>query len=128
MKARFIKELLEKTPETIVSIWMIERIPYLFNNDTTSYIEWKHILSESLGVDSASILFTGSSCTGLSLNPYKNYKLFDGKSDIDIAIISDYYFDIAWHYLRALGPRIHSYPPVVKSSIQEHERNYVYWG
>ena len=30
----------------------------------------------------------------------KNFKKFNDKSDIDVGIISNYYFDIAWHELR----------------------------
>lgn len=128
LKDKFISELSEKPPEILVSSWMIERVPYIFANDSDLYINWKHMLSDKINVDSASILFTGSSSLGLSLNPYKNFKLFEASSDIDVAIISDYYFDIAWHYLRNLGTKIHSFSPIVKNSILEHTRNYVYWG
>ena len=128
LKTKFITELLEKPPEILVSSWMIERVPHVFENKSDLYINWKHILSEKIDVDSASIRFTGSSSLGLSLNPYKNYKLFDDKSDIDVAVISDYYFDVAWHFLRNLGARIHGFPNVVKSSILEHTKNYIYWG
>ncbi len=77
MKDNFKRELLEKAPEILISSWMIERIPHLFGNDSHSYINWKHLLSERIGVDSASILFVGSSAVGLSLNPNKtiNYSI-----------------------------------------------------
>jgi hypothetical protein len=112
----------------VVSHWITERIPYPFNNDHDLYIQWKHTLSDLLHIDPSSIIITGSGAFGVSLNPYKNYKLFDINSDIDIAVISDYFFDVSWRYLRNMGSDIHRLPPAAKQSVNDHVNKYIYWG
>ena len=48
------------------------------------------------------------------------------KSDIDIAIISHYYFDVAWHTIRNVNPFDYTYE--VQESIKEHAAKFIYWG
>ena len=49
--------------------------------------------------------FVGSAAIGCSLNPVKNFKPFDSASDVDVAVISNYHFTVAWRYLRTNGTR-----------------------
>lgn len=128
IKEIFIEDLLTRSPEKIISVWIIESIPYAFNDDLNLYVNWKHTLSGKIGVDSSSILITGSGSVGVSLNPYKNYREFNLDSDIDVAIISDYYFNEAWRYMRSLGSGIHRLPPAPKQAIHNHVQKYIYWG
>ncbi|NJM05467.1 hypothetical protein HC891_03525 [Candidatus Gracilibacteria bacterium] len=128
LRRQFLQELLSKDLEKIASIWLLDRIPFLFQEDRGLYIDWKFALAKKLGIDCASILIVGSSCTGISFNPYKNYKPFDNTSDIDVAIVSDYYFNEAWRALRNLGSRRHSLPPREKQSIEDHVQRHIYWG
>jgi hypothetical protein len=103
-------------------------VPHVFNQDRELFIDWKHILAKKLAVDTASVLLVGSGCVGMSLNPYKNYRLFTPSSDIDIALVSDYYFSVAWRSLRNLGSRIHSLLPKERQSVNDHVQKYIYWG
>lgn len=128
IKELFVEDLLSRSPEKTISVWMIESIPYAFNDDLNLYVNWKHVLSDKIGVDSSSILLTGSGSVGVSLNPYKNYRDFNLDSDIDVAIISDYYFNEAWRYMRNLGSGIHKLPPPPKQAILKHVSKYIYWG
>ena len=128
LKEKFHKDLLDKGPEMVVSLWLLEKVPCLFNNDYELYITWKMTLAKKLGIDIASILLVGSGCVGISLNPDKNYKLFDSTSDIDVAIVSDYYFSEAWKCLRNLGSRIYTLQQREKQIVEEHVRKYIYWG
>lgn len=121
-------EIIDKSSNHVTSKWMLERIPFIFKEDLASYIEWKNKLSELIGVDGKSIALTGSAAVGLSLNPDKNFKAFDGESDIDVAIVSDHYFDISWHYLRNLGPRRHRLTSKEKLALQDHRERLIYWG
>jgi len=124
----FFEDLKEMPPSFIAMKWVIERTPHVFDNNRINYIEWKEKLSKKIGIDGKSITFTGSSCTGFSLNPNKNFKFFDDESDIDIAIISDHYFDISWHYLRNLGSQIYKLSPEQKASVTDHVNRLIYWG
>ncbi len=123
-----IQELISKGPEKIASLWLLDRIPHIFQDNRELYIDWKFALAQKLRVDSASVLIVGSGCVGMSLNPYKNYKTYDENSDVDVAIVSDYYFNEAWRALRNLGSRIHSLPPRERQSVEDHVKRYIYWG
>lgn len=128
VKTQFISELVSKPPELIASIWIIDRIPHLFDQDIEKYALWRAQLAKGLGVDPSSLVITGSCAFGVSLNPYKNYRFFDAESDIDVAIISEYHFNDAWRTLRNLGAEIHKLPPASKQSVKDHVSKYIYWG
>lgn len=116
----------EKYPlEVLTSMWIFERIPYVFNNDFTEYLKVKLIISKSIGVDLCSIFFVGSSSVGFSLNPAKNLKPFDAQSDIDIAIVSHYYFDIAWRTIQDIDFSTMTWQ--IQNSISEHRGRLIYW-
>lgn len=128
MKDRLIEDILNKHSAFVTSKWIIERIPHIFNDNFEHYIDWKQQLSSLIGVDSKSIVFTGSSAAGISLNPEKNFKFYDDNSDVDVAIVSAHYFDVSWHYLRNIGTRIHSLNSKEKFAINDHRTRLIYWG
>ena len=72
VKNKFISELVLKPPELVASIWIIDRIPFLFDQDIEMYASWRCKLAKGLGVDPSSLVITGSCAFGVSLNPYKN--------------------------------------------------------
>lgn len=112
--------------EFLTSKWVLEKIPYIFNNDSEAYIKTKLKLASMINVDSCSIIFVGSASTGFSLSPMEKFRKFNDKSDIDIAIISHYYFDVAWHTLRNIDIYRLSHDAVL--SIKEHRERYIYYG
>lgn len=128
MKDSLISDILGKPASYTTSKWIIERVPYIFRDDLESYIIWKEKLSSLIGVDSKAIVFTGSSSVGFSLSPKKNFKAFQENSDIDVAIISNHYFDIAWYFLRNIGPQYHRFKPVIQNAINEHRERFIYHG
>lgn len=128
MKENFKEELLRIPPSKLFSKWILNRIPFIFNNDIELFINWKETLSHKISVDSQAILFTGSSCNGFSLSPWKYFKDYDEKSDIDIAIISEYFFDVCWFELRNLGTEYHKLTPKQKRSFEDHRTRLIYWG
>lgn len=128
MKELLVEDILKEPVSYTTSKWIIERIPHIFNNNLENYIDWKERLSTLIGVDSKAIVFTGSSSVGFSLNPKKNFKPFQNDSDIDVAIISSHYFDIAWHFLRNIGPKYHRLKPAVQNAITEHRERFIYHG
>lgn len=128
VKTAFISELLSKPPELVASVWIIDKIPLLFEGDIERYASWRCQLAKGLDVDPSSIVITGSCAFGISLNPNKNFRFFDPSSDIDVAVISDYHFNHAWRVLRNLGAEIHKLPPPTKQSVLDHVQKYIYWG
>lgn len=127
-KQQFISDLISHPADLIASIWIIDRIPLIFNQDIKAYATWRRDLAKGLGVDASAVLITGSAAFGISLNPYKNYKLFDESSDIDVAVVSDYHFMEGWRTLRNIGASRHTMSQKVKQSIEDHVKKYIYWG
>lgn len=128
IRAEFLRELITSPPDIIASLWILNRVPFPFNGDAKSYELWRNKLAALVEVDSSEILITGSGAFGISLNPYKNYRAFDEKSDIDVAIVSEYFFNVSWRYLRNLGAAKHAMTPAAKQSVRDHVEKYIYWG
>jgi hypothetical protein len=120
--------LLEKKPKDFVSHFMFDAVPYVFAQDLATWIDWKTHLADHLEVDPHDIVLTGSGAIGFSLNPNKNYKPFDGTSDIDCGVISPYHFEQSWRYLRQIRPSWLSLPPKSKRAIELHRKNLVFSG
>lgn len=128
MLEKFKEDLIQYDPSWVASKWILDNSPEIFRTDFHAYIEWKESLATKLGVDSRAISFTGSACVGFSLNPTKRYQLFNDKSDVDIAIISQYHFDISWHCLRNLGNKRYKFTPAQQASVKDHVNRLIYWG
>ncbi|PDT13750.1 hypothetical protein CO670_26825 [Rhizobium sp. J15] len=107
--------------------FLLDRLPHLFREDWHLYRQWKRKLASLIQVDPRNISVVGSACTGFSLNPLKNFKNFDGNSDVDVAIVSEHHFSISWRALRstnlsAVGDH------KMRSAIGDHRSRYIYWG
>lgn len=97
--------LLSYEPDRFTSHFVLDRVPWLWP-DRSSYVEWKCELAEGLDVDPYAIVVVGSACTGVTLNPKKElFSEFKPTSDVDVAIISSYHFELAWKTLREMGNR-----------------------
>lgn len=98
-----IKELKE-----IISTSSISEVVnnYILSNDPICFdhaliYKLRKSLSDHFDVHLKNIEIVGSAKIGISLNPTSGRwgKKFDGDSDIDLAIVSNELFDIAWHEL-----------------------------
>ena len=119
-------ELQNTTTAFFITKWVLDHTPYIFDDNEMEYINWRHSMSEKLRIDAHDIIITGSASLGYSLNPNKYFKAFDEKSDIDISIISHYYFDIAWHDLIQVAPDRISIK--MKNALDDHRKRLIYWG
>lgn len=122
-----IKRDLEQLPPShFITKWIFDHTPFVFDGQEYEYIKWREELAKKLNIDPTDILITGSASLGFSLNPNKNFKLFNESSDIDVSIISQHYFDIAWHDL------LHNNSPIHNAKIREarddHRSRLIYWG
>lgn len=120
------KVIREHQPERSASILMMERVPYLFSDDWDEFRQWRGSLARDLGLDPCDIFLTGSSAVGISLNPYKDFRDFRPNSDIDLAIISPFHFDLSWRVIRATRKR--DVDLQTWSIIQEHKAKYIFYG
>lgn len=75
-------------------VWIMKR---LFGEEWhEKYDEFKLYISDRLLVHFNDIAIAGSAKTGFSINPNKNYKVFDDCSDIDVIIVSQKLFYRFW--------------------------------
>ena len=116
-----------RSPADVVSEHVLERLPHIFANDWEPYRKWRQKLGAAIGVDPCNISVIGSACVGVSLSPHKGLSKFEDSSDIDVAIISDFHFNVAWRALRGF-PLADARTTKERQSILDHKKNYVYWG
>lgn len=98
------QELLESEP---IFEWLDRSFlrcdPYAFAG--ADFQGFALLCSQIFDVDPNGVFCIGSGAVGLSLNPAKvvdrRLKPFDDHSDLDVALISDVYFELAWRNLRA---------------------------
>jgi hypothetical protein len=123
-----IRRIGELPAEEFVDDYIIDCVPWIFP-ERREYVRWKRELAAGLDVDSYSILIVGSSCVGVSLSPRKSFSKFHANSDIDVAVVSPYHFDIAWRWLRslALSERINM-TSFEREMFDWHRKNLVFNG
>ena len=122
-------DLLTSPIDLCVTKWVLETSPFAFAGvSREEFWNWKSALAAKIDVDAKNILITGSGAVGVSLNPFKGMKNYDSLSDIDVAVISTYHFDVAWRALRNIGTRRFSLPQSQQRAIDEHVKRYIYWG
>jgi hypothetical protein len=86
-------------------------------------------VASELDVDANGIYIIGSGAIGLSLNP-KNIvngalKAFDDQSDIDLAVISETYFESAWRELRrAAQPTLDEIPEELRKNLDWQRKRF----
>lgn len=77
------------------TVWLFEE---LFKDRWfEKYDEFKKYIAKRLNVHYNNIGIAGSAKLGFSINPQKDYKDFDDKSDMDIIIVSEKLFNEFWH-------------------------------
>jgi hypothetical protein len=123
-----IEKIQRLSAATFLEEHMFDCIPHVFAGSRTTYVTWKRELGYAIDVDPACLTIVGSAAVGCSLNPIRNLKPFDSGSDVDVAVISDYYFTVAWRYLRMNGSRRLKLDLRTRNAWDEHVKKYIYWG
>lgn len=126
-RARLIDDLQKQKVEKFAMRWLFDGVPHIFPDSPTNS-DWKIKIAHMLKVDPCSVFIIGSGCTGISLNPNKGFKAFNDGSDIDIAIVSGYHFEVAWRALRELGTGKYSLEPAAQAALKDHRESFLYWG
>ena len=125
--AEFKELIIRNGIDVAASTHLMDRVPFVFNDDWELYRAWKRKLSRLIEVDPLNIKIIGSAAIGFSLNPHKEFKAFSDESDIDVAVISEHHFAISWRALRTLKlPDLRNYKD--REAINEHRSKYIYWG
>jgi hypothetical protein len=128
MISRELSQLILMTPPaTIVSEYLLERLPHIFQDDWGLYRSWRLRLGSELQVDPCNLSVVGSSSSGFSLNPHKKLSPFGDHSDIDVAVISDYHFVVSWRTLRDI-PLADARTTKERQALKEHRERLIFWG
>lgn len=123
------KELEDIPVDRFCSEYIFERTPYVFGGNWRGYLEWKSELARLIEVDAHNLRIVGSAAVGVSLSPMKNLKPFDDESDIDVAVLSAYRFDVAWRTLRSMSKsKILALPKKQRKAINGHIQAHVFRG
>lgn len=96
--------------------------PYAFSSVSKSFNDLACDIADSLEVDRNGVFCIGSGAVGLSLNPKKimsgQLKRFGADSDLDLAVISSRYFDVAWRdLLEATQPHLNEIPEEIERNL-----------
>jgi hypothetical protein len=120
--------LLTVEPSDFVSRYVFEPVPFAFSNDMQLWLSWKTLLAKQLDVDPREIVLAGSASVGFSLNPKKNFRAFNEKSDLDIGLISRHYFDMAWWTLRRYNPMLGEATKSRTKAFNQHRAGHIFDG
>ena len=112
---------------SFTSRYILDRVPWIFAGDRIAYVQWKESLGSDLHVDPCGIVIVGSAATCVSLSPGKDLARFHERSDIDVAVISAWHFDVAWRWLRSLAADLDT-DGTARIAVKAHRRRYVFDG
>lgn len=127
LKKQVRESLLNAPLESFMNERIFEGVPYVFGGDRQKYWTWRAALANAIGVDPKNVVVSGSAAVGVSLNPYKSFREYGPHSDIDVAVVDHYHFDLAWNELRSLGTRRFDLSDVQRRSVDDHRAKYIYW-
>ncbi|MEQ1769867.1 MAG: hypothetical protein ABL879_08500 [Devosia sp.] len=128
LRDEVLTDLRSLSAEEFVSRRVLDRLPFVFST-TELFADWVATFNQTIGVPADRVMLVGSGAVGVSLNPDKNYKEFNGESDIDVAVVSKDHFDEGWVYLRNNHHRRYRLTDGRQRAAWEaHENNKIYWG
>jgi len=112
----------------LLSVTLFDGTPFVFGGDREAYLRWKNGLAEDLDVDPYSLLMVGSAALGISIGPEKDFRPFSENSDIDLAVVSQHHFDIAWRFMRNIDSKRYALDDSAQRQIMRNAREYVFLG
>jgi len=122
----FFNDIAKGKPEDLIQSWFGVRKPHGFESedDYAAFLD----LVGSDWPEITSICVAGSSNWRYSLNPNKNFSEYHGKSDVDVVLVSQKYFDETWNEIRNLHrKRWYSWPREIRENVMRSGGN-IYCG
>ena len=118
-REEFIASIRDHQPELLAETYLAANSVTAFPN-ADDYASFKaRVQRRVTGAESVSIVGTGN--WRFSLNPEKSLKEFDGRSDIDIAVVSPNDFNQTWEELRRIHrSRWYTFSPEIRDRLRRN--------
>lgn len=127
IRPQILADLKNLSPEDFIARHIFDKHPVVFSN-RENFVKWKGELAKAIDVDAAAITIVGSSNVCISLNYNKSFRDFHSLSDIDVAVISQHYFQASWRYLRSNGNVRMRLNEKQRAAWDEHVHRLIFWG
>jgi hypothetical protein len=103
--ASIADQLAQLESAAFTALHILDRVPAIFST-REQFAAWRSSIGRGLDVDPLCLVIVGSTGVGVSLSPRKDkfLKPYHEESDVDLAVISPRHFEVAWRWLRSLGP------------------------
>lgn len=124
--ADFFKDIASSKAEDLIQGWFNTQRPHVFESEADYMAFTSKIRAD--WPDLVSICVAGSSNWRYSLNPRKNFSEFHDRSDVDVVLIGQKYFEETWEEIRSLHrKRWYSWPDQTRQSVMRLGAN-IYCG
>lgn len=127
-KEEFANLLDSQDHHKIIEDLLTSGVPFAFEKSPADYETLLTTLGTALSIGKESMTVVGSGRIGFSLSPEKYGVPFSPQSDLDIVVVSPDLFDRAWFDLLRLGGKYFGLEKTVKSWVDTHKENNVFWG
>jgi hypothetical protein len=113
--------------DAVMYKYVLEGVPFAFRDSEAGYERLRQHISSILEVPPRDLAIVGSGRIGFSLDPEEFGRVFSDSSDLDVVVVSDSLFDMAW--MELLRPKYRDYELTNQERewVKAHKR-YVYWG
>ena len=121
----------ERDPEWAVDEYVLNesRVPFVFRDNAQQYLAFLEDISSRLDVESACLTVVGSAAVGFCMSPTREYgREFRSESDIDLVVVDEALFDIAWLALRQMYGRTYDLTQEMRVEYKRHQKRYVFRG
>ena len=102
--------------------------PVAFNDAPAEYPKFQSQVAAALACNAADVAVVGSGRFGFSLAPHKFGRPYRDRSDIDVVIVAQTFFDTAWLELIRYDFKSLTFDADVAQSLRDHRFNHVFWG
>lgn len=129
MDSEIIEAINARMPSSeFVDCFVVGAVPVCFGGDRPGYLNWRREVSSALEIDPANLHVIGSACLGFSLAPLKLLRPYSSDSDIDVAVVSSWHFELAWRDLQRKTRSSFRFPPKISYSIKRYGPSDVFKG
>lgn len=119
--------LATESVDRFVSERLFDGVPAVFDSQE-AHRQWRHRVGDHLDVDPSAVVVVGSGAFGCSMRADKGFRRFSPDSDVDAAVVSHRFFEIAWFHLRRARAQRYGLPAEAQDDLEKWARRRVFSG